>query len=217
MEMIDGIPVFEIVINEDDETTGMLKNSFVANPAVQIERIAFSKTEPRRMVFAHPSNSQCFMSVSILCDVPIIRRDDNGKEFFVVFKKDTIRKINNKLFKENKIHEVTMYHDDSKKVDGVYLVESFISDKKRVYSPMFDVPDGSLIQTYYVEDATKYEELLNDENFNGYSIEINASIQEMFSFAVNEAVKESKIKEIVFHETMSDKEKEIAIKSLLNL
>jgi hypothetical protein len=39
----------------------------------------------------------------------------------------------------------------------------------------------------------------------------------MFSFAVNEAVKESKIKEIVFHETMSDKEKEIAIKKILNL
>jgi hypothetical protein len=217
MEDYNYRPIFEIIIDENDEQSGMIRNSWVKNPAVGIEKFAFESAQKQKLVFADASRKNCFMSCSILCDTPILRRTDDGEEFYVVFTEESIRKINNKLFKENKIHEVTMHHNENMKVEGVYLVESFISDKKRVYSPLFDVPDGSLIQTYYVEDDDMYEKLLNDDNFTGYSIEVNARIQQMFSASFDEMYLEQRVKDIAFSKELSDEEKELAIKKILGL
>lgn len=208
------LPIFNIVVDYEDET-GMLKNSFVANPAVGIEKLAFNNQEKVRMVFADENRKNCFMSVSILADTPILRRTQDGREFYVVFEKETIRKIVNKLVMEGKQNEVSLYHDDSKALDGVYLVEQFMVEKGRVESPKFDVPDGSLISTYWVKDDELYTQLLNDENFNGFSIELSANLEAQFESHFSEQVITNKIKEIVFREDLSDEDKEKIIRELV--
>lgn len=213
------IPIFEIIIDEESEDSGFIRNSFVKNPAVEVERFAFNKQE--RMVFASDEVEQVFTSVSILADTPIYREGPNGEPFYVVFSKDVIRKIRNKLVKDGKTNEVSLYHDDNKVQDGIYMVEQFIINKGRIESPLFkDVPDGSLVTSYWVEDRSKYEELLADENFRGFSIEINAHISQLFSKSFDAMYSEDKIvqeiKAITFREDITDLQKEHLIKKVLN-
>jgi hypothetical protein len=209
-------PLFDIVVEYDDET-GFLKNSFVQVPAVGVEKMAFSKQDKIRMVFADEKRKNYFMSVSILADTPILRKTKDGREFYVRFTSETIRKITNKMVMSGVQNEVTLQHDDSKKLDDVYLVEQFLSEKGRVYSPLFDIPEGSLVQTYWVKDDELYEKLLNDENFNGFSIEISANLEEVFSAVINEEKIQDDIRAIVFNKMLSDDQKEAQIRKILQL
>lgn len=216
--MENDILVYNIVIEYDDET-GMIRNSFVRNPAVEYERFAFSKVD--NLYFDKNDVEQKFMSVSILADTPILRRSKEGKEFYVVFSKETIKKIVNKLVMQNKINEVSFQHNEEQIIDEVYLVEHFFSEKGRVESPLFsNVPNGSWITTYWVKDKEKYNNLLSNPNFNGFSIEINAKIEEVFSSVFNSIIGEetalTEIKDITFNIHTSDEEKEAQIKKVLN-
>ena len=198
------IPVYNIVIDYDADDERMLRNSFVYQPAVEVEKFAFSKEEKIEMLkFNMDDKRQCFMSVSILADTPIPRVDKDGNQFNVVFTKDVIRIIANKLAMENRLNEVSWQHTDQI-IDGVYLVEQFISEKDRVYSPKFNVPEGSLIQTYWVKDKKMYERLANDPSFEGFSIEIEARIEETFSSNFTEEDRVNIIKDILFSDESDD-------------
>ena len=213
---MENIKTFEIVVDyEGDEK--MLRNSFVYQPAVEIEKFAFSKEEQKEMlIFNKDDNRQCFMSVSILADTPIPRIDrETGEKYNVVFTKETIRVIANKLALEGNQNEVSWQHTDQI-IDGVYLVEQFISEKDRVYSPKFNVPDGSLIQTYWVKDRKLYDKLANDKSFEGFSIEIEARIKEAFSSINDEEWVVEEIEKLLFNNDIDDDEKYEKIKILLN-
>lgn len=217
--MENDILVYNIVVEYDDET-GMIRNSFVRNPAVEYTKFAFGKEEDN-FYFDKNDVEQKFMSVSILADTPILRRSKTGEEFYVVFSKETIKKIVNKLVMQNKINEVSFQHNEEQIIDGVYLVEHFFSEKGRVESPIFSsVPDGSWITTYWVKDREKYDNLLSNPNFNGFSIEINAKIEEVFSSVFDSIIDEetalTEIKDITFNIHTSDQEKEAQIKKVLN-
>jgi len=216
--MENYIPIFEIVIDEEAEDSGFIRNSFVENPAVEVERFAFSKQD--KMIFSQNEKEQIFTSVSILADTPILREGPNGEPFYVVFTKDVIRKIRNKLVKDGKANDISLYHDENEVQDGIYMVENYITNKDRVESKLFDVPEGSLITSYWVEDPEHYERLLEDDKFKGFSIEINAKISQMFSNTFKEMYSESekiaRIKDIAFSEDMSDEDKEKKIRKLLN-
>jgi hypothetical protein len=212
------IPVYEVIVDYDDEQTRMIRNSFVESPAVEISRFAFNKANSK-LVFSENKSEQMFMSVSILADTPILRIDEKGNPFYVVFTKDNIRKIFNKFVMEGRNHEVTLYHNNSKDIDGTYMVESFMIEKGRVESPLFDVPDGSLITTYWVKDKDKYEELLNDEKFNGFSIEIDSKLEQI-AYAKYNTVDDSELInaiKTILYSTDTDENKENKIKELLNL
>jgi hypothetical protein len=204
---------YYIDIDELDDETGMIRNSFVKNPAVDVTYFPFSK-KIETISFNNPSR-QSFMSVSMLADTPIPRgiEQRTGKPFSVIFTKDAIRKIVNKFVESSNIHEVSFNHTDQI-IQGVLLTEHFILEKGRVESPIFaGVPDGSWITTYTVKDTELYNKLKEDPNFNGFSIEINAFIEQAFNKI--ELSIEEKIKEIVFSD-LSDEEKENNIKQLLN-
>lgn len=211
MEKLYNAPIYKIKVNYDDET-GMIEQSFVDSPAVEYHKINFSKDEFR---FSKDSSQQKFYGVSILADIPIERKSKTGEIYYVVFEKETINIIANKLVMDNNINKVNYNHNNNIKLDGVYLVEQFILEKGRVESPIFnDVPDGSLMQTYWVKDKELYEKLSNDPNFNGFSIELGAKLEEVFSTMDNTWI-ENKLKEIVENDKLNDEQKFNSLKSFL--
>jgi len=211
--MEKDIVTYNIVVDYDNDNERMMRNSFVNQPAVEIEKFAFNAEV---LNFNKDESKQCFMSVSILADTPIVRKGKDGELFNVVFTKEVIRVIANKLAMEGKGNEISWQHT-SEIIKDVYLVEQFISEKDRVYSPKFNVPEGSLIQTYWVKDKKLYDTLANDKSFQGFSIELEARIQEAFSSSFttdNEEVKYDKINDILFSDK-SDDEKYDEIKNIL--
>ena len=204
---------YYIDIDETDLDTGMLRNSFVKDPAVDVDYFAFSKQ--LKTIAFNDKTRQSFMSVSMLADTPIPRGIDpvSGKPFSVIFTKDAIRRIVNKFVESENIHEVSFNHTDEI-INGVILSEHFILEKGRVESPVFDgVPDGSWITTYTVKDKQVYNDLKNNPDFNGFSIEINAFIEQAFNKI--QMSLENQIKDIVFSD-LTDDEKQIKIKNLIN-
>ena len=179
MKFYKNIPLIILDVDLEDDFTGMYANSGVYDPAVGIEKYCFSNPiELQR--FDSNSKEQIITSVSILADTPIERKDKNGDRYYVMFDKKSIQNIRNKRIKSGTQNNFTLYHDSTKKVEGIYLVESFIHRKDRAESKLFEVPEGSLIDTYWVEDRTQYDKLVNDDKFKGFSIEINAGQRERY-------------------------------------
>ncbi len=208
---------YDIIVEYDDNSQ-ILRNSFVDEPAVEYTKFSFSKEV---MKFSKIDTHQKFMSVSILADVPIGRLDKaTGEEFTVTFGKNAIEKLVNKRAIQGKTNDVSYQHNDNKEImPGIFLVENFISQKGRVTSPLFDVPDGSLIDIYWVKDKKQYEDLLNDSKFNGFSIELTAKIEESFcndfKAIYDEERTYNEIEVLLSDETLSDELKYNKIKSLL--
>lgn len=213
MEKLFDAPIYKIKVDYDDES-GLIRNSFVDEPAVEYHKINFSE---EKLFFSKDKSQQKFFGVSILADTPIPRKTKSGEIYYVVFDKETINVIANKLVMENKNNEINYNHMESEMIEGVFLVEQFLLEKGRVESPMFkSVPDGSLMQTYFVKDKEKYDELANDQNFNGFSVEISAGLEHMFE-SLDKSYLENKVKDIVFSEDLTDEQKEIELKNILGL
>ena len=202
------MPIYQIVIDTMDSETGLLRNSFVDDPAVEYTKLDFNK---ELLKMGKDDSQQKFMSVSLVADTVIPRLDGEGKLYGVVFTKESINDIVNNYMLSGNINEVSYQHTEEI-IDGVYLVEHFITKKGIVESPFFkDLPDGSWVTTYHVPDTEQYNKLKNDETFNGFSVEISALLE---NYNYNSISIEDKIKSIL-EEDISELEMENKIKELL--
>lgn len=93
----------------------------------------------------------------------------NGEEVDVVFSKETIKRMNIKYFKDNNIHKVNENHNPENVVNNVFMFESFIISD-RVKSELYDLPVGTWVASYYVEDKDYWDKIKNG-SFTGFSLE----------------------------------------------
>ena len=108
----------------------------------------------------------------MLADTPIYRNDANG-EYYVVFTKDTIKKIAQKYFKKGYQNNVNLMHDSGQVMDGVTMFESWIVDENRGIKPMKgfeDVKDGSWFGSFKVENDEVWQ-MIKDGKVQGFSVE----------------------------------------------
>tara|TARA_R110000765_G_scaffold84278_3_gene163165 strand:+ start:2869 stop:3525 length:657 start_codon:yes stop_codon:yes gene_type:complete len=211
--------IYEIVIDEVDNETGLLRNSFVQDPAVEYTKIDFSKDGTELLNFSANDTEQKFMSVSLVADRVIPRLDKFNNEYGVYFSVDGIAKIVNKFIISGAPNEVSYQHTDEL-IEGVYLVEHFITKEGIVEAPSFkDLPYGSWVTTYHVPDVELYNKLKADETFKGFSVEIAGLLEAQFANVVvklSDDELETQIKTILDSDS-DDNIKEIEIKSLLGL
>jgi hypothetical protein len=120
--------------------------------------------------------------------------------------------MNKKYFKENKIHNVNVNHDSTQKQDGVFLVESYIVGDRNTSNLFPDLPDGSWVASYYVDNEELWEKIKSGE-YNGFSLE--GRFIEIYENNLIEKVEEQ-LSEIV-NSNMSDEVKKEKIKNLLNI
>jgi hypothetical protein len=148
----------------------------------------------------------------MLAETKIARYNPELGKYWVKFSKETIEKMMKKYFKENKIHKVNINHDPRQQKDGVYLIESFIVGD-RTSSKLFpDLPEGSWVATFYVDNMEVWEKI-KDGEYNGFSLEgwfIEKYEDEMID-KINEQL------ESIVNSNESDETKEEKIKNLLNI
>lgn len=173
------LPVFNIVLNDDDETQGLSVVSIVDDPAVCQSLFCFKNEEKKPpMMFVEEKNEQhCITSVAILADVPIYRYSPEMGEYYVVFEKQTIRDLVEKYSKDNYNNLVSFQHN-GKIVNDFIMLESYFVDKEKGIAPtQFDVPDGSWMVTYKCTNEETWELVKNELATGGYSIEILCDIE----------------------------------------
>lgn len=171
--------VFYIAI--DDSVMGIDAISLVQSPAVEHDFLCFSKDE-KPVSLKFDNSKHIITGVVCLADTPIYRYNEKYGEYYVVFTKETIRKMVEKFAKMNLFKSVNLQHDDERFVDGVYMVESYITDKERGINPVefSDIPEGSWICSYKIENEALWNEIINGDKLNGFSLQGMFRLEEKF-------------------------------------
>ena len=129
----------------------------------QIERQNFAIQDEEERIISGPL---------MLADTPIYRNDDNG-EYYVVFSKETIKKIAQRFFKKGYQSNVNLMHDQGNLTEGMTMFESWIKDDKRGIKAMKgfeDVPDGSWFGSFKVDNDEVWQ-MVKEGKVRGFSVE----------------------------------------------
>jgi hypothetical protein len=148
----------------------------------------------------------------MVAETPIARWNPDLGKYFVKFKPETIEKMMKKYFRENKIHKVNVNHDSKQKKDGVYMMESYIVGDRNTSNLFPDLPDGSWVATYYVDNDEVWDKIKSGE-YNGFSLE--GYFIEKYEDDMLEKVVE-KLQSVIESDD-TDENKEYKIKKILNI
>ena len=172
--------VYYIKIDEDS-SLGIDAISLVDFPAVERNFLCFSK-EDKRINLKFDASKHVISGVVALADTPIYRYNDRMGEYYVVFSKETILQMVEKFAKDGLFKSVNLQHDDNMFVDGVYMFESYITNKERGINPkeFEDIPDGSWICSFKVDNEALWNEIINGDKLNGFSLQGMFELEEQF-------------------------------------
>lgn len=175
--MRKNIPVYEISIDINDPNTGVQFNALVHDPAHEISFQTFSKEIER---FQFNDEEQIVTGVAISADT-LIPRSQNGKEFYVVFRKDGIKDIIHDYARKGLFNNVNIEHNSSDVAKGVYMIHSYQVDNDKGFTAperFKTVNDGSWITSYKFENTELYNKVKSGE-FRGFSVEGMFVLDEM--------------------------------------
>jgi len=166
--MDDKLPVIYLTIDENQEA-GVEAVALVDTPAIEREWMAF-KNQPKPYRFEVTSEEKRIISGPLMvADFPIYRRDDEGREYYVVFNASTIRKIVYRYMKQGRTNSVNEMHETA--LDGVFMFESFIiDDMKQTPKGYEQLPEGSWFGSFKVENDDVWQQVKSGD-FKGFSVE----------------------------------------------
>ncbi len=167
MDKENKLPVIYLTI-DDNEEAGVDAVALVDTPAIEREWMAFNKKKTYR--FEVTSEDKRIISGPLMvAGLPIYRRDEEGKEYYVVFDANTIRKIVYKYMKQGRTDSVNEMHETA--LDGVFMFESFIIDEMKPTPKGFsELPNGSWFGSFRVENDDVWQQV-KDGDFKGFSVE----------------------------------------------
>ena len=184
-------------IDINDVASGMGAISLVESPAVGYEFLKFN--EEKKVSLHFNAEQRIITGVVCLADTPIYRYTEGIGPWYCVFTKDVIKKMIVKYSKDTSWNRINLQHE-GEFIDGVYMIESYIKDSNRGIVPaeFADIPDGSWLVSFYVENEQLWDEIKNSGMLNGFSLE--------GFFNLVEAPQETK---------MSDEKKELNIDNVI--
>lgn len=168
-----GLPLYSLTIDEDGINDGITIMSIVDKPAVESDFMKFSS---QKIKLSLNDEKRIVTGCALRADYPIYRKNGDD-EFYVTFGPDAIEKIVQRFMKSGLNEAVNIMHDDSMKVDDVFLFESFIlNDNHRVtHSEFEDISNGSWMVSYKVDNDRVWD-LVKEGRLRGFSVEINANM-----------------------------------------
>lgn len=166
------LPIYKMILTE--ETEGMDYIALVDSPA-HMKAFEYFNGQSEKVKYHFNEEKRVVTGVAIAVDLPIYRRDEQFGEHYVVFSKKDTYEIAQKMFKSGYLNNVNEMHDSNKKVEDIYLFESYFVDNARgVKAPSnFDsqnLKDGSWIVSYKVDNDKAWNDIKNGKHV-GFSIE----------------------------------------------
>jgi hypothetical protein len=168
------MPTYKIVVNPEDETTGVFAVSLVDDPAIEVDWIKLSKII--EIEFSANKDKQMLFGPLLIPNKMIYRKDNNGNEYNIYFDEETIQTIADK-YNENKINDVFNFQHSDKKVEAI-LLQNWITgevDKSQEFG--FALPKGTWFGGIKVKDENFWNEFVKTEKVKGFSVEIMAGTE----------------------------------------
>jgi hypothetical protein len=169
---MEKLPLYRIVINEDDELTGVDFISLVDEPAIEVNWLAFSSVH---FDFKVEKDKQILYGPLMITDKIMYRNDDIRGEYNVKFLKQDIESIVKKFSKNNFNNNISFMHS-GQLVKGT-LVEHFIVREGMTVPGFENIPDGTWMGRVYIEDESFWMDYVKTDIVKGFSIEINGLLQ----------------------------------------
>ena len=195
--------IVELILDEDQEESGIEAISIVESPAIESDFVALKNEEVKLAEIS--KEKRILLGALLIPNKPIYRNGSEG-DYYIFFSKDTISKASQMYLRNGYQNNSTLEH--SKDLKGLTLVESWIvedevQDKSRKYG--LNVPVGTWMGAVKVNNEEVWNEYVRTNKVKGFSIEgYFADKME----APKEAVKEDMSSEI-------DKQTLLKIKEIL--
>ena len=189
--MKDNIPTYNALIS--DETEGILVISLVDAPATETNWMCFKEQENIKFSIVN-EDEHILAGVVMVADKPIYRIAPDGSEYYIVFSKDVIKRMAEKMLDDNTFNNIDIQHDGNIiPRDKVKLVELFIADEEKGIKPNYlDVPDGSLLANYKIYDDELWN-MAKSGVLNGFSLE---GVFSTIRYKHNKNIKHNKMSKI---------------------
>lgn len=184
------IPTYKAVLNYEED--GITTISWVSDPATMVDMICFSEEDRDKYRFAD-EEKHMVTSVVMLADTKIYRRNGDF-EYYITYEKDTLLQMCEKMLKDDTYKNISFEHDGHNiDPDIIRLVELYTVDENKK-SP-FNVPNGSIIATYKVNDNDVWE-LFKSGEIGGISLEGYFTTEEVKKYNNIKMSLKDKLKEL---------------------
>lgn len=160
--------IVELVIDENDDVSGIEAISVVESPAIEEDFIALKNQEFK--LAEVDKEKRILMGAALVPNKPIYRRSGED-EYYIYFSKDTVRKASELFFIKGNQNNSTLEHNMP--LTGLTAVESWIvegeKDKTRHYG--LDVPVGTWMVSMKVHNDDVWNNYVKTGKVKGFSIE----------------------------------------------
>jgi len=188
--------IVELIIDENDLTSGIDAISVVQSPAIEANFVALNKHELELKEV--DKEKKILMGAALIPNKQIYRRNDKNEEYYIYFSEDTVRKASELFLMRSNQNNATYEHD--KKLKNMSVVESWIIedeklDKSRKYG--FDLPKGTWMVSMKVNNEEVWKDV-KDGKVKGFSIE--GYFADRYEMSVEEKRKQetiNKLKELL--------------------
>lgn len=124
--------------------------------------------------FAALDEKQMLVGPLMIPNKLIMRRDEEGNEYYVYFDKDTVQKLAYKFMEEKLVDSVNIEHNNNYRPDDVFLAETWLvenenNDKSRAFGMEF--PVGTWMGIYKVNNKDIWDEYIKTGKVKGFSVE----------------------------------------------
>lgn len=166
--------IVELIISEEEmeNQDGVFAISLVEEPAIEENWIALKKQEKESIKCAKlDEDKRLLIAPALIPNKQIFRIDEEGKDYYVYFSKNTIRQASQLFLKRNYQSSATLEH--KVELEDIHVVESWIkesaNDKSSAYG--FDhLPSGTWFVTMKVDNEEVWNKVKEGE-IKGFSIE----------------------------------------------
>lgn len=183
------IPIYDVTIDEQD--LGMTCVSFVSEPAIQRDFVAFSKDEEKQMLWLSSNEKREVVSPILIPNQLIYRLTDDGDPYYIRWSEETIRQAAEKFLLNGFFNNVSYEHSWFENQDSEYS-DSFLKDvsllrmwiteseddEANTKYGFSDLPIGTLMVHYKVFNR-KLWKAIREGVVKGLSIEAFCSIEKI--------------------------------------
>ena len=163
--------IIELVIDENEELSGIEAISVVESPAIEEDFIALKDQNQIRLAEIS-KEKRLLMDAALIPEKPIYRKSGDH-EFYIYFSKDTVAKASQMFLKKCNQGQATLEHTEEK-LSGMTIVESWlvedeVHDKSRKYG--LEMPLGTWMVAMKVDNDDIWNNYVKEGKVKGFSIE----------------------------------------------
>jgi hypothetical protein len=161
--------IIELIIDEENEFSGIEAISVVENPAIEEDFIALKEHKEVKLAEVD-KEKRILMGAALIPNKKIFRKGEED-DYYIFFSEETVRKASELFLMKGNQNNSTLEHDIELK--GMSVVESWIiedekKDKSRKYD--FDLPVGTWMVSVKVNNDDVWNQVKLGE-VKGFSIE----------------------------------------------